>query len=158
MNRFIFFLAITILALHCNKEDISNGDDDILPTEEEQKIIQECIKNGLSSESEISVNLRGEWRQIGYGCGFCAPHDEPTSSIKFNQDQGVLTIEDDFEGKQTITFSWSIIKDTDIFGEPVFKLSTEPPHYALYMDTFCKKYMAFDHTPVDGHMFLYKKK
>ena len=158
MGNIIVFLMIAILTIQCGKEEVNKGDDEILPTKEEQKIIQDCKENGLSSIKEVSDNLMGEWKQIGYGCGFCAPHDEPSSTIDFEQDQGKLTIEDDFEGKQTITFTWAIIKSTDIFGDPAFILSTEPPHYALNMNTFCLKYMAFDHTPLDGHMFLYEKK
>ena len=147
--HYLIFILSTLLAC---------GKNDILPPEDEREIIQSCQQNALDSEEEIAQNLIGKWKQIGYGCGFCAPHEEPKSSIEFSEESGILTIEDDFEGKQIISFTWKIIEGTNLFGDSTFQLSTKPSHYALNMDIFCDQYMAFDHTPVDGQMFLFNKK
>jgi hypothetical protein len=145
-------ISIFIMILFACSEEETISSDELMT------IVQECTDSKLESASAISSNLIGEWNLIGYGCGFCANHDNnPVSSLEFDQEQGKIYYQDLYLDTM-IQFDWSIQKGTTIFGENTFVLETEPSFYVLQFELFCKDYISFDHTPVDGPMYLFKKK
>lgn len=152
-NLGLVFLIIA--ALVACKKDQDDGDGlFISPTE--RAILDNCIEQQqFQLKEDIETNLIGTWKLVGYGCGFCAPHQPPSAHLTFTEQQGTLVYQ---SGQQdtTIVFQWSV-EPTQGFSSQPYTLQTDPLHFALHLDHFCPNYIFFDHTAFDGQMFLYRK-
>jgi len=148
-------LLILFCAYLFSCSDKSNLENDLFVSEEERKIMNMCDSNSLDSVEEIKNNLIGTWEIMGYGCGFCAPHDAPFSHIEFSATSGKLIYERETEETE-LDFIWNVVLTTSP-GAPGLLLTTDPPHHSLVVDHFCADYMYFDHTSFDGAMYIYQK-
>jgi len=151
----IGFITILLFS-HCEKDLTSP--ECILPLEEMVKAMNECRDGVIPEASNISNNLVGEWKLVGYGCGFCVPHTPPEAYMILNETKGILMLKDDFDGDTLVTFNWRLEQITNTLEEKAtYRFKTEPFHYALNMDIFCEEFMFFDERPFDGSLFLYQK-
>lgn len=121
-------------------------------------IIEECQNSQIETISGIKSSLVGKWELVGYRCGFCANQDnDPISTIEFTPTEGEIYYKDSYVDT-TFQFDWSITDGTTILGENTLVLSTEPQFYVLQFELFCDDYISFDNTPLDGPMYLFKRK
>lgn len=148
---------ITILFLsQCNKEATTT--DCILSQEATVAALENCRDNILPEASEIAANLVGDWKLVGYGCGFCGPHTPPEATLRLTETSGILAYRDDFDGDTLLAFDWRLEQITNTLEEKAtYRFKTEPNHYALNMDIFCSEFIFFDERPFDGQLMLYQK-
>ena len=150
----IFSFSICFLFLSsCSTED--GPADDLFISEEERALMDDCRENLFTTGEDIRSNLIGDWKIIGYGCGFCAPHNPPNMEITFEESSGEFEFVSEND-QQQFSFTWNIQLSTSP-GTSGFLLSTTPDHFSLSFDNFCPDFMYFDHTSFDGLMILMKK-
>ena len=152
MKNTFFFIILTFLA--CSKDDNGPGID-------ADSAIDECREDRFTDSLQISRNLIGEWSLVSYSCGFCPPDgDKPEATIIFKESTGTLHYQGPGSNmSESVDFSWSLRRESvKPFPNSGFFLMTEPQHPALSAYLFCKKYMYYDYTPVDGEQYLYRKK
>ncbi len=150
-------IVLLALLIACSPKEDFALENDIIISEKEQEVMLNCFESRISNQDDIKKLILGKWTLAGYACGFCAPHTTPSAKLEFKGSTGILEFEDDFEGKIEIKFSWKLELIEDFNGNKGYKLITNPFHYALPVNQFCESYMYFNHTPVDGHMFIYRK-
>ena len=152
----LIFLLISLFFCQCNKE--ASTTDCILSQEATFAALNSCRDNILPEASEIAANLVGDWKLVGYGCGFCVPHDPPEATLTLTETRGLLAYRDDFDGDTLLAFDWRLEQITNTLEEKAtYRFKTEPNHYALNMDIFCNEFMFFDERPFDGQLMLYQK-
>jgi hypothetical protein len=152
-NLSLLFLMTLIFGACVNELELQ---DDLRISDEEQEVLEACQKEAITTQKQIEANLIGHWKLVGYACGFCASGEVPRASASFTANSGTFTYKGANEDIDQ-TFTWSIVESTNIFGEEVFALKTEPVAYNLAMNNFCKDYMTYNSTPVDGPMYIYAK-
>ncbi len=123
--------------------------------EEERGIMDECMRQSLTSREDIERNLIGEWELIGHGEGWVTSTPEPCGYLIFSEDQLILEIESIY--RDTVSsHEWTIEEVGNNLGSR-FHLRIEPYAHELGITTFCESYMYGNFTPVDGNMYLYEK-
>lgn len=155
-KHYLISLITILLLSQCNKDLTSP--ECILSQEDAFTALENCRADVIPEASNIADNLIGEWKLVGYGCGFCGPHTPPEAYIALTETKGILTFKDDFDGDTLLTFDWRLEQITNTLEEKAtYRFKTEPSHYALNMDIFCDAFMFFDERPFDGSLFLYQK-
>ena len=145
----VYLMAIFLFA-SCDK-------DDLLPFEKAAEIRENCRAEAYSDSLQIAENLVGNWELVGYGCGFCIPHDPPMAELTLGKNTGVLELTNYGEADTLHTFQWELER-YNIGTESVgFRFRATPSQFTLHMRNFCKDYMFFDDSPVDGLFMLYEK-
>lgn len=148
MKRLVFIL-IMIVCYGCTKEELTSI--------EIMDIAQDCRDNAFNEVNEIEANLQGKWKLVGYKCGFCVTNDnDPESKITFDGNTGVIDYKD-LTIDTTINFTYIIEEGETILGVETYQLKSDPNFFPLQFDLFCKDYISYDYTPLDGPMFLFQK-
>ncbi|MBX2817985.1 MAG: hypothetical protein KTR24_18400 [Saprospiraceae bacterium] len=158
--KLLIGLAVPLVLLFSNcSKAVVDPENDLIISEEERSMMEACQDDAYSTVDQIERNLLGEWRLIGYGCGFCAPHTPPSIQLYFAQNgTGVLRSRHDQDPEEMLDFTWEI--DEGALGLTKFGanfIRSEPNDYRISATVMCDRYMWFDITAVDGHMFLYAK-
>jgi hypothetical protein len=149
--KYLCAIFISLLLASCSKNEV-------LSSEDQRKVIEDCKSSALETIGEIKSNLVGKWKLAGYACGFCANREnDPESTIEFKQLTGEIYYQDLYIDT-ILQFNWSIKEGPNLYGEEILKLHTDPPFYVLQFDLFCEDYISFDQGPVDGPMYLFQKK
>ncbi|MEZ4951351.1 MAG: hypothetical protein R2879_15090 [Saprospiraceae bacterium] len=121
---------------------------------EESEIRTECSNNLLTSKSEITQNLIGEWKLVGYGAGWVPSTSMPCSEFTFTASNLVVNFHNSWVDT-TINYTWSVEEDQNT-GH--FYLDTEPSLITGFqINNFCKEFMYFDYKPLDGDLQIYQK-
>jgi hypothetical protein len=123
-------------------------------SQEEENIRTDCSNNLLSSKSEITQNLIGEWKLVGYGAGWIPSTSMPCSEFSFSPSNLVVHYHDSWIDT-TINYTWTVEEDQN---SGHFFLDTEPSLITGFqINNFCKDFMYFDYMPLDGNMHIYQK-
>ncbi len=156
IKHYLFSCFTILLLSQCTKELTSV--DCLLSLEETMPILEDCLNNSNLDTLAIKENLIGDWKLVGYGCGFCQPHTPPEAFLQINQNKGVLIFKDEALGDKVLTFDWWLEQRiNNIDGNAFYTFKTEPFDHALQMNVFCSEFMFFDHRPSDGLLMLYQK-
>lgn len=156
MNYKLSSLILLLLILTFSCEDGLQLEEDTRISNEEIEAIEDCQSEAIETQKQIEENLIGTWKLVGYACGNCIDGKAPTATISFQANEGRIQYEDEFEQIDG-DFTWSIEESTNIFGDPVLALKTKPFYPGLFAEVFCKDYMSYNATPVDGPLLIYKK-
>ena len=156
MNNKILFLMLSIVLSGFACENGLELADDTRISDEEFEVLEDCQNQSIKTAKQIEENLIGKWRLVGYACGKCVRGSAPSATIHFQPNGGQYKYEDEFE---TIDqgFTWRIEKTTNLFGEEILALSTNPLLPGLAAEVFCQNYMTYNNTPVDGPLLIYGK-
>lgn len=156
IKHYLLGLATILLLSQCEKKITSP--ECILSSEDTFAALEGCRNDVISEIAAISKNLVGDWKLVGYGCGFCGEHTPPEAYIVLTDTKGILTFDDAFDGDTVLTFEWYLEEITSTLEEKAtYRFKTAPSHYALNMDIFCEEFMFFDERPFDGNLMLYQK-
>lgn len=156
MNYRLFICLLTLALFSFACEDTLELESDTRISEAEQEVLEDCQSQALSTRKQIEENLIGSWELVGYACGNCIDGEAPTASIRFQVDGGHYQYEDEFE-QIDASFTWRIEERTNLFGDTVLSLTTDPIFSGLFADVFCQSYMTYNWTPVDGPLLIYAK-
>jgi len=156
IKQYLLGLATILLFSQCEKKLTSP--ECILSSEDTFAALQDCRNDVIPEKADIAQNLVGDWKLVGYGCGFCGPHTPPEAYLIITETKGIMTFEDQFDGDTLLNFEWYLEEITNTIEEKAtYRFKTEPSHYALNMDIFCDEFMFFDERPFDGSLYLYQK-
>ena len=141
----------------CEFVQIDENADGVIDSTE-QAIMSSCYDNAFQTVAEIEENLIGEWELVGYGDWWGWFKSNPCSYIVIEKDELLYQFTDE-KYDTLITFQWDIEKkENSLPGIIFFELVLEPEIWPRpEMRTFCKEYMYYDYTPLDGDMHLYEK-
>lgn len=162
-------ISLIVILISCNKVAVDKSqkltncvfeqNDETMDgriDETERSIMDECMKNKLSSKSSIEANLIGEWSLIGHGEGWIPSISQPCAHIKISPDQLTFKFQNQFIDTTTIN-SWEI-EEVNSGMHNFFKLNINSEFKeGLWITNFCENYMYGDATPSDGNMYLYEK-
>ena len=134
---------------------VQNDDDkDGLIDETEQSIMEDCRNNQITDRDELKSNLIGEWNIVGHGEGWIATVSQPCGRAIFTELELTFDFHSGYEDT-TYVRNWDIIETES--GGLIFEVIGGSV-YPLNINVFCDDYMFFNHTPLDGNMYLYEKK
>ena len=151
----LFLLLISLFACDNSLELENDGALSV----EERAVMEECQAAEILTKKQIEENLIGNWRLVGYSCGFCAFSVAPTASADFQSDRSGRFIYNGGNGETAQDFTWSIIDTLGFDDNPTFLLQTEPEIHQLDMTVFCQDYMfnSDDNVIADLPIFIYAK-
>jgi hypothetical protein len=167
MNKLLYLATFLLYGILVSCDDKPNGNHDCefvqddstkdgLIDDTERIIMDDCIKNALTSKSKIENNLIGEWKLVGHGEGWLANKSQPCGYITISS----TTLISEFKNKYTDTITthqWEVIESM-VNGKTYFKLKANPElGEGLHFNQFCRNYIFGDDTPSDGNMYLYEK-
>lgn len=165
MSKF-YIIIIALCLIGCKKTEILSSestncpfvqDDDTedgLIDEDERQIMEDCLAARITDLQLLEENLIGSWDLVGHGEGWFPNISEPCSSLEITEDELILTFQNTWIDTTSV-HSWSFV---DGFGGNLKLELTPVGAVGLSFDVLCENYMYFDHTPLDGNMYLYKRK
>jgi len=161
---FALFMVPLTSCIHDDYVDIVVIIDDhnnLGVTIEEREKIQGCRSNPISEESVLKLHMVGDWELIAYGCGFCTPHEDPEININFTSSNGRIMRKYKGEPTEEQLFQWTTFTDSIWSPDaeqmiPAARVKTEPLIFEIG-GVICQDFMAFDYTPGDAQMIIFKK-
>jgi hypothetical protein len=151
VKSYIFYPFLLLLLWQCADKD------DTIPSEQAQELRTTCQTNAYEDSLQIAKNLVGDWKLVGYGCGFCAPHEAPKVTLTLTPNTGILDLSNAGVDDTLHTFEWNLARFNIDTQSVRFRFNATPHHYALSMNHFCEEYMFFDNMPLDGQFMLFQK-
>ena len=132
----------------------NDEDKDGLIDETEQTIMEDCRNNRLLDRDEVKSNLIGEWNIVGHGEGWISTVSQPCGRVIFTESEFTFDFHSGYEDT-TYVRNWDLIETE---SEGLFFEIIGGPVYPMNINVFCDDYMYFNHTPLDGNMYIYQKK
>ncbi|MEM6379476.1 MAG: hypothetical protein AAF705_14805 [Bacteroidota bacterium] len=156
MSYKILLLIAVVACASFSCEDGLELVDDTRISNEEFEVLEDCQNESITTIKQIEENLIGKWELVGYACGNCIDGSAPSASIHFQPGGGEYQFDDGFESIDQ-GFTWRIEETRNLFGETILALSTNPRLPGLAAEVFCRNYMTYNNTPVDGPLLIYAK-
>jgi len=139
------------ISKECIFEEIPENMDGLID-DTEKNLMNECLKQALTTKQEMKENLIGEWKLIGYAAGSCcATSTMPCGYITVTENELIYELK--HTGIDTTTIhTWEIQEFNN-----TNTLIISPYHHDLAFTTICPEYLFGNGTIIDSNMFLYQK-